>query len=146
EMIRLKQFANSFGFIGGDDEFFPCFPSNKFDWIVDFLADRGIDGKGPGESKVIIASQFTKHIDLFSDRLNKKLNIPTFVLTGKTNEAKRIQMQREFQRGTLDSGGPCPDVFLLNTKAGGVSLTLDAADDVVIIDSTFNHEDQEQVE
>ena len=146
EMIRLKQFANSFGFIGGDDEFFPCFPSNKFDWIVDFLADRGIDGKGPGESKVIIASQFTKHIDLFSDRLNAKLNIPTFVLTGKTNEAKRIQMQREFQRGTLDSGGPCPDVFLLNTKAGGVSLTLDAADDVVIIDSTFNHEDQEQVE
>ena len=55
-------------------------------------------------------------------------------------------MQREFQRGTMDDGSPAPDVFLLNTKAGGVSLTLDAADDVVIIDSTFVHDDQEQVE
>ena len=35
---------------------------------------------------------------------------------------------------------------MLNTKAGGTSLTLDAADDVIIIDSTFNHDDQEQVE
>ena len=146
EMIRLKQFANSFGFMGGMDEFFPCFPSNKFDWIVDFLEDRGIDGKGPGESKVLIASQFTKHIDLFADRLTTKLKIPTFVLTGKTNENNRIRMQREFQRGTMDDGSPAPDVFLLNTKAGGVSLTLDAADDVVIIDSTFVHDDQEQVE
>lgn len=146
EMIRLKQFANSYGFIGGEDEFFPCFPSNKFDWLVDFLADRGIDGKGPGESKVIVASQFTKHIDLFATRLENKLKIPVFSLTGRTNEKQRIQLQRDFQRGTLESGEPCPDVFLLNTKAGGVSLTLDAADDVVIIDSTFNAEDQEQVE
>ncbi|AYN58023.1 DNA helicase [Mycobacterium phage Fowlmouth] len=146
EMIRLKQFANSYGFIGGDDEFFPTFPSNKFDWIVDFLADRGIDGKGPGESKVIIASQFTKHIDLFAKRLESEHKIPVFTLTGKTNEKDRIRLQREFQRGTTDSGEFSPDVFLLNTKAGGVSLTLDAADDVIIVDSTFNPEDQEQVE
>ncbi len=142
EMIRLKQFANSYGFIGGTDEFFPCFPSNKFDWLIDFLADRGIDGKGPGASKVIVASQFTKHIDMFASRLETKLKIPTFVLTGKTSEQNRIKMQAAFQ----DPNKQSPDVFLLNTKAGGVSLTLDAADDVVIIDSTFNAEDQEQVE
>jgi SNF2 family DNA or RNA helicase len=35
---------------------------------------------------------------------------------------------------------------MLNTKAGGTSLTLDAADDVILIDSTFNQDDQEQVE
>lgn len=141
EMIRLKQFANSYGFMGGVDEFFPTFPSNKFDWIVDFLADRGIDGKGSGESKVIIASQFTKHIDLFNKRINETLKIPTFVLTGKTNEKERIKMQHEFQNNP-DS----PDVFLLNTIAGGTSITLDAADDVIIVDSTFNNDDQEQVE
>lgn len=146
EMIRLKQFANSSGFMGGMDEFFPCFPSNKFDWIVDFLADRGIDGKGPGDSKVIIASQFTKHIDLFAARLESKMKIPVFSLTGKTHDRDRVRMQKEFQSGTTESGEPSPDVFLLNTKAGGVSLTLDAADDVIIIDSTFNAEDQEQVE
>lgn len=147
EMIRLKQFANSFGFLGGSgDIFYPIFPSNKFDWIVDFLADRGIDGKGPGESKVLIASQFTKHIDLFSKHLREQLKIPCFTLTGKTTEDQRIALQRDFQRGTTESGEAAPDVFLLNTKAGGVSLTLDAADDVILIDSTFNPDDQEQVE
>lgn len=146
EMTRLKQFANSSGFMGGIDEFFPTFPSNKFDWIVDFLADRGIDGSGPGESKVLIASQFTKHIDLFSKRLRETHNIPTFTLTGKTSSDERIRLQKHFQTGKLEDGSPAPDVFMLNTKAGGVSLTLDAADDVIIIDSTFNNDDQEQVE
>jgi SNF2 family DNA or RNA helicase len=146
EMTRLKQFSNSYGFIGGQDEFFPTFPSNKFDWLLDFLSDRGIDGKGPGVSKVIVASQFTKHVDLFSHQLREKYKIPVFTLTGKTSENERVRLQRDFQRGTLDSGEPAPDVFFLNTKAGGVSLTLDAADDVVIIDSTFNPDDQEQVE
>ena len=86
--------------MGGQDEFFPCFPSNKFDWIVDFLADRGIDGKGPGESKVIVANQFTKHVDLFSDRLRNKLGIPCFTLTGATSANERINLQRDFQRHT----------------------------------------------
>jgi len=146
EMIRMKQFSNSYGFMGGQDEFFPCFPSNKFDWIVDFLEERGIDGKGPGESKVIISSQFTKHVDLFSDRLKDKLGIPCFTLTGRTSDKERVRLQRDFQRGVTDSGEPSPDVFFINTRAGGVSLTLDAADDVILIDSTFNPEDQEQVE
>lgn len=146
EMVRMKQFANSYGFIGGDDEFFPTFPSNKFDWIVDFLEDRGIDGSGPGESKVVIASQFTKHVDLFVKRLQEKHNIPCFSLTGKTSADARVRIQSEFQSGRLASGDPAPDVFFLNTLAGGTSLTLDAADDCVIIDSTFNNDDQEQVE
>lgn len=146
EMIRLKQFANSYGYLDDSGTFMPKLPSNKFDWLLDYLKDRGIDGKGKGASKVIVASQFTKHIDLFAMQLKSKHGIPTFSLTGKTSEEDRIKFQREFQRGTRDSGEPAPDVFLLNTRAGGVSLTLDAADDVVIIDSTFNPEDQEQVE
>lgn len=146
-MTRLKQFANSHGFLGGsNNEFYPTFPSNKFDWIVDFLADRGIDGKGPGESKVLVASQFTKIINLFATHFREKLNIPTFVLTGETNERERETLQREFQRGTTDSGEPAPDLFMLNTKAGGVSLTLDAADDVILIDQTYISDDQLQVE
>ena len=36
--------------------------------------------------------------------------------------------------------------ILLNTKSGGVSLTLDAADDVVVCDQTWIPDDQEQVE
>lgn len=146
EMIRMKQFANSYGFMGGNSEFFPTFPSNKFDWIVDFLEDRGIDGKGPGESKVVIASQFTKHVDLFVKRLEEKHGIPCFSLTGKTSADERVRLQEDFQRGRLENGEPSPDVFFLNTIAGGSSLTLDAADDLVLVDNTFNNDDQEQVE
>lgn len=144
EMTRLKQFATSHGFIGGLDEFFPTFPSNKFDWLVDFLADRGIDGRGRGESKVLVASQFTKIINLFAKHLEDKMSIPVFKLTGETNEKDRELVQREFQSDTRDSASP--DIILLNTKAGGTSLTLDAADDVVILDQTFNVDDQLQIE
>jgi Zierdtviridae DNA helicase len=147
QTIRLKQFANSYGFLGGkDDIFFPTFPSNKFDWIVNFLTERGIDGKGPGVSKVLIASQFTKQIDLFAKRLREHHKIPVFTLTGKTNTAERKQIVDDFQRGTLESGEPAPDVFMINTKAGGVSITLDAAEEVIIIDQTWIPDDQEQVE
>jgi SNF2 family DNA or RNA helicase len=146
EMVRLKQFANSYGYLDSTDMFRPQLPSNKFDWITEFLSERGIDGSGPGDSKVVIASQFTKHINLFAAALREK-GIDCFVLTGETSEAERVNMQRDFQSGTffLDST-PAPDVFLLNTHAGGVSLTLDAADDIVLVDSTYSSDDQTQVE
>lgn len=140
EMVRLKQFANSCGVLINETEFYPQFPSNKFDWLMEFLTERGIDGKGPGESKVVVASQFTKLINLFAYELREHYKIPCFTLTGKTNEKERVDIQRKFQ------SNEGPDVFLLNTHAGGVSLTLDSADEVVIIDSTFNPDDQTQVE
>ena len=37
-------------------------------------------------------------------------------------------------------------ILMLNTKAGGVALTLDRADDIVILDETFIPDDQTQVE
>ena len=36
--------------------------------------------------------------------------------------------------------------MFVNTKAGGVALTLDRADELVILDETFIPDDQEQVE
>lgn len=139
EMVRLKQFANSSGYLDPHGEFHPKLPSNKFDMIVELLAERGIDGKGPGESKVVIASQFTRHINLFAGAL-RAMGIGCYVLTGQTKEQERVDMQEEFQNGTGY------DVFLLNTIAGGVSLTLDAADDLIMIDETYNVDDSTQVE
>lgn len=140
EMVRLKQFANSCGYLDSAGSFQPRLPSNKFDWLLSFLEERGIDGKGQGESKVVVASQFTRHINLFAKALQDK-GIGCYTLTGLTSEQDRIDMQAAFQ-----SDPTSHDVFLLNTIAGGVSLTLDAADDIVLIDSTFNSDDQVQVE
>lgn len=148
EMIRLKQFANSLGLLDEDLNFFPKLPSNKFNWIVQFLSERGIDGKGPGVSKVLIGSQFTRHIKLFEKELNN-LKIPTFSLTGLTNDKDRTRMAEAFQSNSMAPfglDGPAPDVFLLNMKAGGTAITLDAADDVVVLDRTFVHDEQEQFE
>lgn len=148
EMTRLRQFANSAGRMEGGT-FRPALPSNKIDWLLDdFLADRGIFGrKTPmqrdmesGDGKVVIASQFTQFINLIAACLNER-QIDHIVLTGETNKGDHFaRAQQMFQR----DGGP--RVCLLNTMAGGVSITLDRADDMVIMDETFVPDDQEQVE
>ena len=135
EMIRFKQLANSClastNMPGG---VMPGFPSNKADWIHDFLADRISNG-----TKTIVASQFTGFLEVLSAHLNDK-GIAHYLLTGKTNDAKRKYIKDQFQCDTGEM------VILLNTKAGGVSLTLDMADDVVVCDQTWVPDDQEQVE
>ena len=133
EMTRLKQFASAYGSIS-DGVMRPMTPSNKLDWIIEWLEERR-----EADTKVIIASQFTKLVNMFAEALQKE-GWDSHVLTGETPAQDRARMQKEFQA----EGGP--RVFLLNTNAGGVSLTLDAADDVIVLDKTWNPDDQTQVE
>jgi SNF2 family DNA or RNA helicase len=111
--------------------------------VDSFLAERGIYGDpklDDGDSKVVIASQFTSMINLWAEALRAK-GIECLVMTGETNKGDAFaRMQRQFQA----KGGP--RVLLLNTMAGGVSITLDAADDMAIMDETWVPDDQEQVE
>ena len=138
EITRLKQIANSRIDIkepdnNGIEIIDATTDSNKIDWILEFVEER------KGQNKVIIASQFTKFIYAISAALTRQGH-RHYLLTGKQNDAERKLAQEGFQ----SDGGA--EIFLLNTKAGGVSLTLDQADDVVICDSTYNPDDQEQVE
>lgn len=150
EMTRLKQFASCFGKLerkmdsdGYEIEVFkPELPSNKLEWLLEFFTELGIDKdgqEGPDARKVVVASQFTSMIDLFEREINKR-GIKTLKVVGGVSAEDRIAAVKQFQ---TDSG---PQVFLLNTLAGGVSLTLDRADDIVILDETFIPDDQEQVE
>ena len=150
EMTRLKQFASCFGKLERKmdsdgyevDVFKPELPSNKLDWLLEFFTELGIDKdgqEGPDARKVVVASQFTSMINLFEREINKR-GIKTLKVVGGVSAEDRIAAVNQFQ---TDSG---PQVFLLNTLAGGVSLTLDRADDIVILDETFIPDDQEQVE
>lgn len=136
EMTRFKQLANSC--LGPPDDrgkLTSVLPSNKIDWVVDFLKDRQQAG-----TKVIVASQFTGFLNALSAQLNSA-KLKHYLYTGQTKDADREQIKDAFQKeeGT--------DLFILvNTMAAGYSLTLDMADDVVICDSTWNPDDQEQVE
>jgi SNF2 family DNA or RNA helicase len=141
ELTRLKQFAGSYGkMVGG--RFVPTLPSNKFDWLVEFLDERGISkALDPSAPKIVVTSQFSQLIECFAEGL-AELGINTFKFTGATSDKDREAIKDDWQNN--------PDsqtrVLLLTTTAGGVSLTLDAADDLVILDETWNPSDQEQVE
>lgn len=141
ELTRLKQFATAYGTMD-DGHFSPAMPSNKFDHLMDMLHERGIRGTGSdeGASKIIVASQFTQVIDLFSWHL-LKYKIRNHRITGKTSFKKRVQVVDEFQSQDLSAR-----VVLLNHKAGGTAITLDAADDLVFLDELWVPDDQEQVE
>lgn len=133
EITRMKQIANGVVELNAADIVDATADSNKIEWIMDFIESR------QGAGKVIIASQFTKFIYAISKVLNEN-KIGHYMITGRQTDAERKAAQSGFQ----SPGGH--EIFLLNTKAGGVSLTLDMADDVVLCDSTTNPDDQEQVE
>lgn len=144
EMTRLKQFAGSHGKMDGD-HFRPTLPSNKFDWLVEFLDERGIAGNSDvpmGERpKIVVASQFSQLINVFQDGL-QEMGISAHRFTGDTVVSARRAIEDDWQNN------PDSDVrvLLLTTTAGGVSLTLDAASEMVVLDETWDFSDQEQVE
>jgi SNF2 family DNA or RNA helicase len=61
-------------------------------------------------------------------------------ITGKVKGAARQDVVNRFNA----PGGP--RVMFLNTKAGGVGITLDSADDMVFLDETDRPDDQTQAE
>ena len=134
ELIRCKQVANACLERKDATSVKPAMPSNKIDWVIDFLQER-IDAG----TKTIVASQFTQFIDMLSSELHSQ-KVKHYVFTGKTSDKERARIKSEFQSPTGEM------VILLNTKSGGVSLTLDAADDVIVCDQTWIPDDQEQVE
>lgn len=133
EITRLRQFACSYGTAVGV-EFHPTLPSNKFDWLVEFLEERISAG-----GKVVVASSFTQLIDLFSAELTK-MGIKNLTLTGATSDRKRDELVSRFAD---------PDdeyrVAIINTQAGGVAITLDQADDMVILDMPWTADDEQQL-
>ena len=111
--------------------------SNKLDRLMQHLEATGIlDGSSP--TKVVIASQYNEFLEVLMARLAYE-GTRYLVLTGATSEARRDQAMEQFQA----EGGP--QVFILNTKAGGVSITLDAADEMHVLDQVYPPEANEQL-
>lgn len=116
----------------------PTTDSPKFEWLVQKIDELGItEGSG---AKIVVASQFTGLLKVFTEGLREK-GIAVHLLTGESSEKSRVAMVKDFQ-----SENSTANVFLLNTKAGGVAVTLDMADDLVLLDETTIPDDQEQVE
>jgi len=139
EITRAKQVAN--GALHKDSAggvHFNVNVSCKIDNLMQMLDQRGILD-GDGELKVIVTSQFNEFLSAVEDRL-REAKVGYHIITGKTSDTQRDKAMEAFQ----NEGGH--RVFLLNAKAGGVSVTLDAADEMFCLDEVYNPEDQEQLE
>jgi SNF2 family DNA or RNA helicase len=147
----LKQFADGYcdlqenGFrqnpITGQDEIrYKALPtaeaSPKLDAIWAKIQELDID-EDSGE-KLLIFSQFRGWIDLVHSWLKAK-GIAVDKITGAVKSADRDRIQADFQNpeGYLK-------VVCLTTKAAGVSINLDMADNVIFMDETWDPDDQTQ--
>lgn len=141
ELTRLKQFAGASGRINSRGEFEPQAAGNKYEWILEFLEELGFPDKP--SNKLVIASQFTQLLEAFSAGVDKAYrgNLKSARLTGNVAGNKRPGIISAFE--DYDSG---LDLLWLNTKAGGSSITLDAADIMIVLDETWVSDEQEQLE
>lgn len=156
EYTRLKQFASAWQKVvkvgmreNKFEEMMPVWEltphadkCGKIPYLIDKLAEQGITPEDPdGDSVAVVGSQFKTVVKMLHAHLNK-IGIKAEMITGDTKEKERNTIVQRFQ---ADRNGDSPRVLLLVTTAA-VSLTLDRADTVHIMDETWNPDDQEQLE
>ena len=137
-ITRAKQLASGVLIArpSGKPEFDPD-NSCKLDNLIQRLEqNRVLEGDGP---KTLISSQFNELLDAVAKRLAKE-GAAHVRIDGSTTDKKRDDIVDAFQ----DPDGP--RLLLLNSKAGGVSITLDAADEAHILDEMWDPGDNEQLE
>lgn len=119
-LTKLRQIANHPKMVQED----VTFSSGKFDTILEMLQSIVAE-----HHKVLIFSQFVKHLQLFRDEFDRE-QIPYAYLDGQTKDradaVSTFKQQEDIQ------------IFLISIKAGGVGLNLTEADYVFILDPWWN--------
>jgi SNF2 family DNA or RNA helicase len=138
EMTRLRQFANAYGQLEADRVMLPDMPSSKVEWILEFLRERDASG-----GQVVIASSFTEMVHLIAGAIQQDKDISSRVLTltGATTDKERLLLTERFQ----DPDDDCR-IVVINRKAGGEAITLDRADDMIVVDQPWLSDEDEQLE
>jgi len=119
-LLRLRQAVCHPALVPGQE----AETSSKLELLADTLESSIAQGH-----RALVFSQWTSFLDLIGPRLDK-MGIKYLRLDGSTQN--RQEVVAEFQ----DPKGP--PVMLLSLKAGGVGLTLTAADHVYLMDSWWN--------
>jgi SNF2 family DNA or RNA helicase len=114
--------------------------SGKLDRLWEKLEEHGILEGTPGV-KLVIASEFTEFLDAICGRL-KADKVRYLRIDGKTSDANRDAIMEQWQATTTDA----LRVLVVSSKAAGISITLDAADEMHIMDEMWNPEENEQLE
>lgn len=122
-LLRLRQACNDLRLLGEDFENQDDSDSGKLDALDELLAEAL-----EGGHRLLLFSQFSSMLDLLQRWLEAR-QVGFCRLDGSTRD-RTAQVDR-FQTGEIP-------VFLISLKAGGVGLTLTAADTVVHFDPWWN--------
>jgi SNF2 family DNA or RNA helicase len=114
--------------------------SGKIDALWQALDERGILAGTPG-TKIVVASQFNEFLDALGTRLSTE-GVAFLTYDGRMSVTERDRVITAWQATTVDH---CR-VLLLNSFAGGLSITLDAADEMHIMDEMADPGANEQLE
>lgn len=107
--------------------------SGKFE-LLDRMLPKLIDTG----HKVLIFSQFTQTIDIMKLYFYYR-NINYLILDGRTKDDERKKCLERFnEKDSIEK------VFVLSTKAGGLGLNLQVSDTVILFDSDWNPQMDEQ--
>lgn len=119
-LTRLRQVANHPLLIDENYEG----ESGKMEDVL-YLLDEALEAG----HKILIFSQFVKHLTLFRKKLDAKNMDYCYIDGSSTDRQKQVE---NFQSNTKTR------LFLISLKAGGVGLNLTAADCVFILDPWWN--------
>jgi superfamily II DNA or RNA helicase len=125
-ILRLRQACCHRALIPGEN----ATSSSKLDLLMETLEESLSEGH-----KSLVFSQWTSYLDLIAAEF-KKRGIRYSRIDGSTQN--RQALVNEFQ------GPEGPPIMLISLKAGGVGLTLTAADHVFITDSWWNPSVEDQ--
>ncbi len=103
--------------------------SSKLDWILGWLDERGYGNPDIDSGQVVISSQFVQVLYWLQAEL-KIHGLTAEVIEGSLSSERRAQIQRSFQAGELK-------IVLLSGRMG-VGITLDAADDLILLDLPYD--------
>lgn len=134
-IIRLKQFANAHCKIDRETGEVTPLASPKIEAMIQKMEEIGMFDEWSTRQQLVF-SQSKKMIRLAVAEL-RKAGLRVEEITGETKA--RRPLVEQFQAGGID-------VMCIVTTAGGVSLTLDNADEVHMLDEMWSPDDDEQAE
>lgn len=133
-ITRMKQFANAHSKVDTNGDIIPLY-SPKVEAMIGKMAERGMFDDDP-EHQALVFSQSRRMVHFIEQRL-KEEGLSVLTLTGETKNRRKLR--EDFQAGKAQ-------VMVIVTTAGGTSITLDAADDVHLVDEMWSPDEDEQAE
>jgi superfamily II DNA or RNA helicase len=124
-LTKLKQICNHPACLSGDQGPLEG-RSGKLDRMVEMLEEALSEG-----DRALIFTQFTSFGRRLQQYLARRLGTTVFFLDGSTPRSERDSLVQRFQAGEAS-------IFVLSLKAGGVGITLTAANRVFHFDRWWN--------